>query len=98
VNVQTILIERDGGTPVRKRAHVGAVASGNLEVLCEPPKAAGARIVVTTSVDGFGPIWRATLDRFLDRHPVSAEFEINDFGATPAMVSLRLEQALELAR
>ena len=96
--MQRIVVERQNGRPVTRRAHVGAVASGNLEVLCEPPRSPGARIVVTTSVDGFGPMWHATLERFLVRYDVSAEFEINDFGATPAMVALRLEQALELAR
>ncbi len=83
---------------MRGRAHVGAVASGNLEVLCEPPRGEGAAVHVHTSVDGYEPIWRATIERFLMRHDVAANFEINDFGATPATVSLRLEQALELAR
>jgi malonate decarboxylase acyl carrier protein len=96
--MQRIVVERAGGAPVTRRAHVGAVASGNLEVLCEPPAGAGARITVETSVDGYEPIWRATLERFLERNPIAAAIEINDFGATPAMVSLRLEQALELAR
>jgi malonate decarboxylase delta subunit len=96
--MQRIVVERSAGVPVTKRAHVGAVASGNLEVLCEPPTGARATIVVSTSVDGFEPVWRATLERFLERYPVAAAIEINDFGATPAMVSLRLEQVLELAR
>ena len=96
--MQRILIERPGGMPVRRRAHVGAVASGNLEVLCEPPLGDGSAVVVQTSVDGYEAIWRATIDRFLARNDVAADFEINDFGATPATVSLRLEQALELAR
>jgi malonate decarboxylase delta subunit len=96
--MQRIVLERAGGTPVTKRAHVGAVASGNLEVLCEPPAGDGATIVVSTSVDGYEPVWRATLERFLEQHFIAAAIEINDFGATPAMVSLRLEQALELAR
>jgi malonate decarboxylase delta subunit len=95
--MQRIIVERQGGVPVRLRAHVGAVASGNLEVICEPA-GAGARIVVTTSVDGFEAIWRATLERFLERYNVAAAFEVNDFGATPAMVTLRLEQALEIAQ
>jgi malonate decarboxylase delta subunit len=95
--MQRIVVERAGGVPVSRRAHVGAVASGNLEVLCEPA-GAGARITVETSVDGYEPVWRATLERFLERNPIAATIEINDFGATPAMVSLRLEQALELAR
>jgi malonate decarboxylase delta subunit len=96
--MQRIQIERSGGAPVRARSHVGAVASGNLEVLCEPPSGEGAIVVVQTSVDGYDAIWRATINRFLSRHDVAANFEINDFGATPATVSLRLEQALELAR
>jgi len=93
--MQELIVERPGGTPIRGRAHVGVVASGNLEVLCEPPSAPRARIVVRTSVDGFEPIWRAVLDRFLARHAIAADVEINDFGATPATVTLRLEQALE---
>jgi len=93
--MQEIIVERTGGTPVPGRAHVGVVASGNLEVLCEPPRGPGARIVVRTTVDGFEAIWRALLERFLQRHPIAADLEINDFGATPATVTLRLEQALE---
>ena len=93
--MQTIVVERSGGMPVRGRAHVGVVASGNLEVLCEPPTGDRARIVVTTSVDGYASIWRTVLERFLASHAIAADFEINDFGATPATVTLRLEQALE---
>ena len=96
--MQRIVVERRGGTPVRTRAHVGAVASGNLEVLCEPSDTGGATVIVNTSVDGYEAIWRATIERFLARHAFSATIEVNDFGATPAVVSLRLEQALELAR
>lgn len=93
--MQEIIVERPGGVPIRGRAHTGVVASGNLEVLCEPPRTSGARVIVRTSVDGFEPIWRAVLGRFLDRHAIAADLEINDFGATPATVMLRLEQALE---
>ncbi len=93
--MQEFIIERPGGEPVRGRAHVGVVASGNLEVLCEPPRGAGARVVVRTTVDGYQTIWQTVIARFFERHPIAADFEINDFGATPAMVSLRLEQALE---
>ena len=96
--MQKLSIERAGGVPVRNRAHVGAVASGNLEVLFEPPNGDAATVVVHTSVDGFDTIWRAVVERFLQRHDFAADIEINDFGATPAVVSLRLEQALELAR
>ncbi|GAC1307928.1 MAG: malonate decarboxylase subunit delta [Vulcanimicrobiaceae bacterium] len=93
--MQTIVIDRAGGTPVRGRAHVGVVASGNLEVLCEPPTGDRARVVVNTTVDGYETVWRTVLERFLARHAIAADVEINDFGATPATVTLRLEQALE---
>jgi malonate decarboxylase delta subunit len=96
--MQRLTMERAGGTPVRTRAHVGVVASGNLEVLCEPPTANAATVIVNTSVNGYEKIWRATIERFLQRHDFAANIEINDFGATPATVSLRLEQALELAQ
>ncbi|MFE0755425.1 malonate decarboxylase subunit delta [Inquilinus sp. NPDC058860] len=85
-------------TPVPKRAHVGVVGSGNLEVLIEPSPDGQAHIRVTTSVDGYGAVWRAVLDRFIARHGVAAAVEINDFGATPGMVALRLEQAVEAAK
>lgn len=93
--MQEFTIERSGGDPVRGRAHVGVVASGNLEVLCEPPRGDGASVRVRTTVDGYETIWRTVVARFLDRRPIAADIEINDFGATPATVSLRLEQALE---
>lgn len=93
--MQEFVVERDGGAPVAGRAHVGVVASGNLEVLVEPPAGERARVVVRTTVDGFESIWRAVLARFLERHAIAADIEINDFGATPATVTLRLEQGLE---
>lgn len=76
---------------------VGVVASGNLEVLVEPAPAAGnCRVVVNTASQGFDNIWRAVLDDFFSRHEIAGvAISINDAGATPAVVSLRLDQALE---
>jgi malonate decarboxylase delta subunit len=48
-----------------------------------------------TSVDGFGKTWKLVMDRFFSRYQYAASIEINDFGATPGAVSLRLEQAVE---
>ncbi len=83
-------------TPPR-RVHVGVVASGNLEVLLEPALDAQSKIVIRTSADGFGERWRAVIDRFFARHDVAVRIAINDFGATPPTVLLRLEQAIEAA-
>ena len=51
-----------------------------------------------TSVDGYAEVWKAVLDRFFARFDQAARVEINDFGATPGTVTLRLEQAAEEVR
>jgi malonate decarboxylase delta subunit len=76
---------------------VGVVASGNLEVLVEPGRAPDrCRFEVSTSASGFGQVWRAVLEEFAARRAVAGlAFSVNDAGATPAVVTLRLEQAAE---
>lgn len=83
---------------VASRVHVGVVASGDLEVLLEPSQQPQTQVVVTTSVDGFGAVWKNVLDRFFSRFNGAVAIEINDFGATPGLVMLRLEQAAEAVR
>lgn len=82
---------------VSKSSHVGVVGSGNLEVLMEPSVSGQAEAEVTTSLDGNREIWNCVLERFFQESPVAVHLEINDFGATPGVVRLRLLQALELA-
>jgi len=76
---------------------VGVVSSGNLEVLIEPaPAGAGCVIDIRTAAVGFGPIWKAVMQDFHERWRLKdARISINDMGATPAVVSLRLDQAVE---
>ncbi len=81
--------------PFSGRAHVGVVGSGDLEVLVEPSSDGKAHVVVTTSVKGYDKIWRNVIDRFFTRFNGAVAIEINDFGATPGMVALRLAQAVE---
>jgi malonate decarboxylase delta subunit len=74
---------------------VGVVGSGNLEVLLEPDGAPHCLVHIETSARGFGPIWQAVLDDFHHRHALAGvRVSINDMGATPAVVSLRLDQAV----
>lgn len=75
----------------------GVVSSGNLEVLVEPISTIDAcEIVVNTSAHGFRDIWQAVLGDFAMRHAAGGlKLSINDAGATPAVVSLRLDQAFE---
>jgi malonate decarboxylase acyl carrier protein len=77
------------------RVHVGVVGSGDLEVLLEPSGDGRAHVTVTTSVAGFAVVWQNVLERFFSRFDGAAAIEINDFGATPGVVMLRLEQAVE---
>jgi malonate decarboxylase delta subunit len=93
--MEKLQFEYPASQPVKQRAHVGVVGSGDLEVLLEPSPDQTARVTITTSVDGFGKTWKLVLDRFFTRHQCAASIEINDFGATPGAVALRLEQAVE---
>jgi malonate decarboxylase delta subunit len=73
---------------------VGVVASGNLEVLIEPTTSDQSTFHIQTSARGFGAIWEAVLHDFQDRYRYTGlSVSINDMGATPAVVSLRLDQA-----
>jgi malonate decarboxylase delta subunit len=76
----------------------GVVSSGNLEILVESnPASDVCTVVVNTSAHGFRDIWEAVLHDFALRHPAGGlGFTINDAGATPAVVSLRLDQAFEI--
>jgi malonate decarboxylase delta subunit len=74
---------------------VGVVGSGNLEVMLEPAAGTRCDIHVETSARGFGAIWEAVVHDFHRRHPLAGvRVSINDMGATPAVVSLRLDQAV----
>ena len=88
-----------GGQPsaAREPRIVGVVGSGNLEVLIEPVEQEGACTVeVSTAATGFAPVWEAVIADFFARHPLAdVRISVNDNGATPAIVSLRLDQAVE---
>lgn len=74
---------------------VGVVGSGNLEVMLEPAAGPNCDIRIETSARGFGSIWEAVARDFHQRHPLAGvRVSINDMGATPAVVSLRLDQAI----
>ena len=80
---------------IRKKSHVGVVGSGDLEVLLEPADGAAASVRIRTSAEGFKNSWKAVLDRFFSQYDGAARIEINDAGATPGAVFLRLQQAVE---
>ena len=79
------------------RAHVGVVGSGDLEVVLEPSPDQVSHVTICTSADGYGVTWKAVLDRFFLQYHVAVQLAINDFGATPGVVALRLRQAVEIS-
>ena len=88
----------EGGKPLPGATTiVGVLSSGNLEVLIEPADLDNAcEIEIRTVARGFGTIWQAVLSDFFARHrAANIRVSINDAGATPAVVSLRLDQAME---
>lgn len=90
--------EYPASTTVPKRACVGVVSSGDLEVLLQPSRDSTSRIHIETSVTGFGDTWTAVMDWFFGQYTDAADIVIHDAGATPGTVVLRLQQAVEESR
>ena len=82
----------------RRQAIVGVNASGNLEVLVERALPSDTSAVeITTAVSGFRDLWTAVIEDFFDRCATGGlKFSINDGGARPDVVTLRLMQGLQL--
>ncbi|AHE67594.1 biotin-independent malonate decarboxylase subunit beta [Legionella oakridgensis] len=76
---------------------VGVAGSGNLEVIIKPGSdSKRTEFIVKTVVTGFKPTWDAVIERFVEDYPFGGlSFTLNDAGATPPVVSLRLRQAIE---
>ncbi len=79
-----------------RQALVGVVASGDLEVLVERILPDGeCEVDIRTPITGFGDVWRAVVADFVQRRsPGGLKLSVNDGGARPDMVSLRLAQAV----
>ncbi|HTD03733.1 malonate decarboxylase subunit delta [Undibacterium sp.] len=94
--MEKIFYEYPAGEPAKARVLTGVVGSGDLEVLLEPRAAGATSVAINTSVDGMGQVWAALLTRIFTASPLpAAKIEINDFGATPGVVRMRIEQAFE---
>ena len=82
----------------KAQAITGVVASGNLEVLLErslPPDA--CTVEIDTAIKGYADVWEAViLDFVTRRQPGGLRITINDGGARPDTVSLRLLQGARL--
>ncbi|HAU1152398.1 TPA: biotin-independent malonate decarboxylase subunit beta [Legionella pneumophila] len=76
---------------------VGVAGSGNLEVIIKPNSDFDKTdIIVNTVISGFRNTWDAVIERFIEDYPYGGlSITLNDAGATPPVVSLRLRQAIE---
>ena len=74
------------------------VASGDLEVLLQrAPQSTDCVVTVATAVRGFDEVWEAVLADFVERRaPGGLRITINDGGARPDVVALRLAQGVRL--
>jgi malonate decarboxylase delta subunit len=79
-------------------AIIGVVASGNLEVLVERNLPdTDCQLNISTAAEGFGQVWEAVVADFVERHsPGGLQLSINDGGARPDTVALRLAQAVRM--
>lgn len=77
-------------------AHYGVVGSGDIEILLEHKALNGkVTVQVVTPINGFDHVWELVLNRFIQSSGLSdVHMSINDNNATPAVVALRLQQAL----
>jgi malonate decarboxylase delta subunit len=74
------------------------VASGNLEVLAERVLSNDQfKIEIRTAAEGFESVWSAVVADFVERYPTGGlKFSINDGGARPDTVMLRMAQAVRV--
>lgn len=77
-------------------AIVGVVASGNLEILLERTLAeTECAVEIATPILGYGEIWKAVVADFVEQaSPGGLRISINDGGARPDTVALRLMQGI----
>lgn len=96
--MEQIELEYPGSQAAGKKALAGVVGSGDMEALFEP--CAGGRLAVSikTSVDGSKLRWQRLFERIaLSRTLPQGRLFIHDFGATPGVARLRIEQVFEEA-
>jgi malonate decarboxylase delta subunit len=88
--------QRAGGS--KRMAIIGVVASGNLEVLVERVLPdTDCELDIKTAAEGFGAVWEQVVADFVElRSPGGLKLSVNDGGARPDTVALRLAQAARL--
>lgn len=83
--------------PIQSKTHIGVVGSGDLEILMEPIEGNETVVEIRTGITGYADTWERVIERFMAQQQILASIKINDFGATPGVVSIRLAQAVEVS-
>ncbi|MDU6925157.1 malonate decarboxylase acyl carrier protein [Franconibacter helveticus 513] len=80
------------------RALAGVVGSGDMEVLFTADSEQALNVEITTSVDNSTARWNALFERLSLLNGLPAgKLIIHDFGATPGVARIRIEQVFEEA-
>lgn len=78
------------------KALAGVVGSGDMEVLFTAANEQTLNIDITTSVDNSDARWKALFERLnLINGLPGGKLVIHDFGATPGVARIRIEQVFE---
>lgn len=78
------------------KALAGVVGSGDMEVLYTAGQSNTLNVEITTSVDNSLARWNALFERLsLINCLPGGELVIHDFGATPGVARIRIEQVFE---
>lgn len=96
-NLKLNYATRSPAAGTRLSALVGVVASGNLEVLLERRLTPNECVVeIATPIHGYDEVWKAVVEDFIERtSPGGLHISINDGGARPDIVALRLMQGVK---
>lgn len=97
--MERIELSYPAGETLPNKALSGVVGSGDMEVLFTPEKNLNTlSVAIKTSVDGSAQRWQHLFERLASLRTLPAgHLEINDFGATPGVARLRIEQVFEEA-
>lgn len=97
--MERFILKQKAGQVLPCDVLAGVVGSGDLEVLYHPSEDSGLTIDIETSVNGQKQVWEHIFSRLAaQRELPSGRIEIHDFGATPGVIRLRLEQAFQKAQ
>ena len=99
--MESLELKIPAGQPIKDaQVQMGVVASGDMEVLYDGVSdKRDLTVMITSSVDNSAARWSAIFERLSVMQGLPAGIMvIHDFGATPGVARIRIEQAIEAAK